>query len=277
MKKILLITLVVLTAVNVWARGLSELREIYEASSQKIEKQAEADRKAVGQKYLSTLGRMKDTCKREGDVQGVISLNDEIDRFKLDKTILTTGAVHVVKAQKYALPLVDKVEIQRNKKLLNLIAGYQKVLDAEKKKLTMADKLDEALEVAAELKKIEFVEAELSTRIPKVQVVRQPEKAPVKKLTLSLKSFKELTDEHMVGEYTWIENGKEVGSGMVLYEDHGIKNTTGKKIKEYRWTLKNNGLVLKWFQGALVLDKFVKEGTYEGKTKDGKTIQIVKK
>jgi len=175
MKRIILITLVILIAAVVQAGQLSKLKKIYETSEQKIEKKAEVDTLTVGQKYIGALKQMKKNCKKKGDVQGIIALNKEIDRFATDKTIQTTGTVHVVKAQKYALPLLERVNTDRLKKKDALLVTYKKALENEKIRLTLADKISEALEVEAELKRIEFVKADVETKIPEqVEVIARP-------------------------------------------------------------------------------------------------------
>jgi len=62
--------------------------------------------------------------------------------------------------------LIEKVKVDRYKKLETLLATYKKALEKELKRLTMAEKIEEALEVETELKRINFVKADVETKIP---------------------------------------------------------------------------------------------------------------
>ena len=61
---------------------------------------------------------------------------------------------------------------------------------------------------------------------------------------------------------------------MTLFADHRIKNFRGE-IKNYRWSVRDNTLILKWVSTRTVLNTVVRPGVYEG-MRDGMLIHIEK-
>lgn len=154
------------------AEELARLKDTYEGLSAKIEDEAILNRRNALTSYGQGLSNIKDRLKAAADLDGVLAVNKEITRFQTEKTMPADAAglppavaqLHA-NIQKY----LEARQAERDQKQADLIRQYLTPLLNLKKTLTMNEKLDEAILVDAEIKRIQVVLAEIDARLSKVQ------------------------------------------------------------------------------------------------------------
>jgi hypothetical protein len=107
-------------------------------------------------RLLESLRKAKQTA---GDLDGVLAVKKEIDRFALDPHLspeaLVTSPPELRALQSRCADYSNKLRLQRSRKRADLFADYLKRLNAMQRNLTVAGKLEEAVAVNSEIKRIE--------------------------------------------------------------------------------------------------------------------------
>jgi len=197
------------------AQSLESLKsKLHDALSEIETKHSEALNTIKDQyeKYLSSLSA---ALQKKGDLEGVLSINRETERFKKDGTFPETAP------EKIPIPdnilsqfksLTEKADIDKLQDKIKLYDSYIKRLSDEKKNLVREAKIEEALAVNAELNSATEIFTGLNDELKKIM----PEPAPKKPVPDEDKDNS--GQQHATlyitcdNQYTVWLNGEEIGS-----------------------------------------------------------------
>jgi len=158
--------------------NLADYKAIYETELARI-KADQADKKDTDAAYLDALQRVKTEATQKADVRTVKAAVAETERF-LEFGNLTDEMPAIVPdtigvVQDRYRQALTQIHARRDARILLLSQKYLRGLKSLTAKLLAADELGEANEAAAEMKRIEFVIADLGSRIPDTKVEVEPE------------------------------------------------------------------------------------------------------
>jgi hypothetical protein len=169
---------------------LDSLKGKFSAALSQYEKDAEADQKTLELQYFAAMDKLEKHYQAEGELEPVIALRKEKERYHAEKT-LDADTLSNVKAlrdlQETFLAQKKQIPINKSKKVINLRDQYALALENYQKKLTRENKLDIALQVKSErdaisaidqVSEAEFIIAELG---PEKQAESQQTPPPAKK------------------------------------------------------------------------------------------------
>ena len=150
---------------------LDSLRQTYEAQVQKIRDARDTKLSRLLDTYARSLDRGIAMLKSKGDPDSVLHALTEKRRFEQERTVPAepNGTLPrlMQDVQTSYLKAVGKVDAEKAKAIANLIPGYVAALERLMKTLTADEKLDLALNVKAEKERVEFVLADVESRLPK--------------------------------------------------------------------------------------------------------------
>jgi hypothetical protein len=141
------------------APDLGRYKRVYEVSLASIEKKYADKQKAVPKQYLAALQALRKTMQNKGDLEGWKAVSTEVKRFAADRKIKAPESVEMpeellVLRKKYAgLPTEHRID--RNKEILLLAKQYTQRLTKLQTQYTKAGKMQIALAVNAELKRVQ--------------------------------------------------------------------------------------------------------------------------
>jgi len=179
--KQLLMAILVLSALSVTAvsaeKDLADYKAIYEKESVKIEEAYQKSVNVALSGYARNLDRVEDHYKKAGDLNASLALKKEQVRLDAERSVPAESPAALPELARKARAAyhqsVSSAEAGRAKLLTLLSGNYLKRLDGMKKTLVFQDKLDEAVAVDAEMKRVEFIVADIAASLPK------PEPRPV--------------------------------------------------------------------------------------------------
>lgn len=203
----------------------------------------DAERKQKSQSYDSMLGELATKLKTKGDLDGLLAVRAEIERFGKDKKIPTeptpdTQSV-VLKARQDYRQTQEAAELDRCRRIIALVKHYTEKLDAIKVKLTKADRIEDAIAVNKEIKRVQEDQAFTSASfIVAAATAKNPEAAATEKTENKgagshekdkvLTSLKDVNATGSMGDWTPVALNLEVGdivtldpSGSWQTSDHG--------------------------------------------------------
>lgn len=158
---------------------LDRLKARYEELSSKLKQDAKTAEEVALTVYGNSLTRARDAIKAEGDLNGLIEANKEIARFQTERTIPddvgATLPTPIVNLRVAARKARAEKEVENLQKTVDLSKFYVSRLEALKKSLTKEEKIDAALKVDAEIKRMQFIVADGETRLPKPDPTTQPQ------------------------------------------------------------------------------------------------------
>jgi hypothetical protein len=79
--------------------------------------------------------------------------------------------------------------------------------------------------------------------------------------------FASLRESDIPGRYKWISGNQE--NFITLYEDHSFLNKDGTILREHRWDLTPDALVITWKANQSLFDQIEAPGIYTGPKGDG--------
>jgi len=171
MNKLVLLTILIVAAASLQAAdtGLEALKETYARETRKLDAQYEASAAKIVQSYGRALAALRKASSKSGDLEAVLALDKEIERFGTDQSLPTSaprgfpdeGAVVLGRAS----AALQAAAVQKDKGVEELSAKYAARLKALQKQLVAADKLDEAVAVKAETERVDFVIADAQSRL----------------------------------------------------------------------------------------------------------------
>jgi len=151
-------------------KTLADYKSLFEREMSKIESRYHISQKTALNFYGKNLALAKDRLKNEGDLEGTIAANQEIERFEEQKTVPQKPpdgfASLLVLVQKNYHDTLLAAEQVKSKNTIYLIKRYLIPLEGLKKLLVQQERLDEAREVADKIKKVTFVLADMESKMP---------------------------------------------------------------------------------------------------------------
>ena len=160
---------------------LTELRDVYETHLLKIRDECAVKTKEWSATYAKALQAYRETAQRAGDLDGLTSANGEMKRFKSSGTLakqhLVTQPAGLRALQQKAVKDLAAYPLERDRAIVSLVERYVTRLESEKKRLTKAGKVSEALDMNAEIKRVEASPAVADARF---NLALQPSSEPTK-------------------------------------------------------------------------------------------------
>lgn len=141
------------------AADLSQLRDVYETHLQKIRDNCTAATERWAGSYRRALEVQRSAAQAAGDLEGLTGANAEIKRFQADGSLtrqhVVTQSAGLRVLQENALKELGTYPLERDRAIMELLDLYVARLEAEKKRLTQAGDLTRALDMNAEIKRVE--------------------------------------------------------------------------------------------------------------------------
>jgi len=158
---------------SIYAAGedLPDLKAVYEKEAVKIEDAYQRSLKYALSEYGRDLHALEGHYKKAGDLNATLAMKKELARFDSDKSVPDEPPATLLgpakKAQAAYHQRVKDAGTDRAKQLWLLTGNYRKRLDAMKKTLVSQDKLEEAVAVDSEMKRVKFIVAEVELILSK--------------------------------------------------------------------------------------------------------------
>jgi len=218
------ISVLILSVLSVSAysapKNLADCKALYEKEAAKIESAHHAELNRAFSSYGKNLDATESSYKKAGDLNGSLAVRKEKARFQKEKNVPDEVPSYlpplIQKAQHFYHRATMKARAEKAKAMAMLTNRYLRRLDAMKKELVSQDKLDEAIAVDAEMKRVEFIVADIESRAPKVVPQPRPSSAPPTRSSLAPKAGQKMALDLGDGvkmEFVWIPAGKfEMGS-----------------------------------------------------------------
>ena len=173
-------------------KTLEDYKTVFEREIAKIRAEDRASREAALSSYGKDLAVARRAVQKEGDLEGTMAAQREIERFAKEKTVPKDTSDRLpsaltVSRKKYHDALLA-AELRKSKNTVDLIKRYLVPLEGLKKRLVQQGKIDEAQQVATEIEKVTFVLADVESRMPvEKQPAAKPAEVPRASLTASLR------------------------------------------------------------------------------------------
>ena len=155
-------------------KTLGSYKSLFERETSKIEAADRTSRKTALSTYGKNLAEAKEALQNRGDLDGTIAANDEIKRFEKERTgpppALEGYPPLLVRIQKEYHGASLEAEQLKSKNTVYLIKRYLVPLEGLKKQLVRQGEFGEAQKVSGEMKRVEFILAELESRMPMPEV-----------------------------------------------------------------------------------------------------------
>lgn len=164
-----LVILVGATAVRGAEHTLDSLKQTYEVEVQKIEAVHDAKLKGLLGTYGRSLDKAVEILKKKGDPDAVLLAVTERKRFGGERTVPATANTKLPQllqdVQNTYVDAVKKATVEKAKRFLDLTEKYDATLQKLMGALTAQEKLDLALNVKAERKRVAFVSADVEGKL----------------------------------------------------------------------------------------------------------------
>jgi len=206
-------------------KALDDYKNIYEKSVQSIEAKYQEGLETYLNNYRNSLNAVIEMLKKKGDIDALLLVKQEKKRFEAENTVPEDIPLNlprsVVKVRAGYSKSVSEAELVKKRKMFDILSKYLSRLNSLKRELTINDKLDEATRVNSEIKRVEFVKADIESKMPKLEP--EPEPKPDEK-----KDGHELTLQDLL-------RSKEFCDGLVLYypfdgdKKHSVVDRSGRK------------------------------------------------
>jgi len=166
----LLAAMAFLAAARADPKTLADYRAIYDTETAKIETAHRERLKGITGKYGRDLGVIRGQYTKKGELDAVLASKREQARFEEEQDVPNSSPpgtpALIQEAQSLYRSAVAEAETLRAGLLGKLTRSYLKRLDALKKDLVVRDKLDEAVAVESEITRVEFVLADIESKLP---------------------------------------------------------------------------------------------------------------
>lgn len=137
---------------------LKALQDAYAKAMQKVESDSASAAQSLPANYIKELQEFQQAAKKAGDLDGLTAANRELERFKTDQTIpdqpdaSTPDAIKKLQTEYKAA--AAKNDMEKNKKIVSITKQYLENLKSLQTDLTKNDRVNEALNVNAEIKRV---------------------------------------------------------------------------------------------------------------------------
>ena len=143
---------------SVYAYDLSKLQGIYAKSMKKIDDKHSNTELSAGISYVSSLQSLQKSVQKKGDLDGWQTIQKEVKRYRKEHKLLNKHFVSSMPEleavqKKHLLPL-SAAPIKKSKEIISLYEKYLKRLEFLQTDLTKKGKINDALQINAEIKKL---------------------------------------------------------------------------------------------------------------------------
>ena len=222
--------------------NLESLKETYQKQTEKIEQAEKVKLEGLVVKYSKALDVQFEVLKKKGDPDPVLAVQAEKDRLKAEGNIpdlpLKSLPKSVQAVQVGYIKAVSDVKLDADRKIVSMCKLYIKALDKLMKEYTAAGKLEDALEIKAEKKGVEFVIADTEVGIDKVI------EKPKKKEFVKAKPKKLNTKDVLLGK--WNVRQGNVDFVMVFKENGDIHSSSVRGSTVGKWTIEKDRVMMRW-------------------------------
>jgi hypothetical protein len=151
-------------------KGLDDYKKIYETQSASIDSECDASKTTALKSYGTAIDSLKARAQSAGDLTALLACKKEAERFAKERTVPKTPppGTHASIAQVMSSyhAMVTGADNTRITKLSTLTQSYLRALNALKKHFVQQGKIDDALAADTELKRVQFIAADVASRIP---------------------------------------------------------------------------------------------------------------
>jgi hypothetical protein len=152
------------------AMTFEDYEALYREQGDKLTAQCEKSLGQLLEKYRQNLVNVRDSWQRAGDLDGVVSVNEELKRFDENRTVPAKsedGLPPVIRKMQSDYHTVrNRLTEKRDRMIVGLTEQYVSRLDKLKKQNVIAGNIDEAARINDEIKRTEFILADASSRLP---------------------------------------------------------------------------------------------------------------
>ena len=156
---------------------LAGCKSVYERESSKIETTHEKRLQGILSAYETNLKAIKEQLKKTGDLEGVLACRKEQDRFRKEKSVPQKPPASLPEVIRRAQSLYHQTaanaRVDMVRECKTLASNYLGRLAPMKKALVFREKLDEAIAVDSEIKRVKFIIADIESG------VMRPRPAPI--------------------------------------------------------------------------------------------------
>jgi len=160
---------------------LDSLKQTYEAEVQRIRDTHEESLKGLLDAYGKSLDTAIDILKREGDPDKILQAHSEKRRFEEERTVPKDANAKLPAVLKEVQSgyndALKRANVEKGEGFVDLTKRYSEALDRLMRSLAAQDKLDLSLNVKAEKKRVEFVLADVKSKVEAVRRARLPAEA----------------------------------------------------------------------------------------------------
>ncbi len=171
MKQLLTLVVALSMSTCLAAEDLAGYRNVYERESARIENAREEELNRLHCAYEKSLVAIKASRQKAGDLAGVLACWEEEKRFKKEKTVPAESSPdlpqRIRKVRSSFLQSAADAEVKKAKKLKALNESYVRRLTALKKELVTQGKIEDAVTIDTEIKRMEILAAIAEAEMPK--------------------------------------------------------------------------------------------------------------
>jgi hypothetical protein len=219
---------------------LKTLQDAYAKAIQKVEADSASAAQALPANYIKEIQKIQQAVQKAGNLEGLTTANRELERFKAEQTIPDQPAAStpdaIKKLQVQYKAAAAKNDLEKNKKIVSITKLYVENLTSLQISLTKFGKINEALEVKAETKRIKE-DSKVTTAESTVAAAETNKQAS-----------KTGTDP-IVGTWRWFNSSLVTCRDDGSCESSNNSRGTWKKISSQS---KDNNYEFKWDGGAYV-------------------------
>jgi hypothetical protein len=137
---------------------LKSLQDTYKKAIAKIDSDAANAAQSQPATYMKELYKIQQALQKAGDLDGLTAANGELERFKSTQTVPDQPdpslPPDIRKLQTAFKAALAKADLDKNKKLVATTKQYVELLNSLQTSLTKAGKVDQAMDVNAEIKRV---------------------------------------------------------------------------------------------------------------------------
>lgn len=158
---------------------LPDLRKLYESRAAQIEAALSNATATALQEYGTTIEAAKDRYRTQGDLDGLLGVNKEIERFAKEGSCPDTdprGLPPLVKDARTVYRSAYAAAVQtKTADFIRLAKAYVSRLKGLEQQHVRQESIEAAIDVRDEVKRIEFILADLQSRQSEARAPKQPE------------------------------------------------------------------------------------------------------
>lgn len=143
---------------NVPQTRLQVQKDYYTRSMADVDRQHDKSAASLLTKYRTALTALRTECQKAGDLQGLLACKTELERLEKDGTAPQSDNLSenpkLRKLQTISIETSATLEKETNQSILDLYNNYVTVLEAEKKRLTIAGQIETAKAYDAEITRV---------------------------------------------------------------------------------------------------------------------------